>query len=140
MSIKNYLELSYHFENGGQGIVDEFASQFDLNREFTISELAIFLKIFFYKIHFLDKKIIDIIIPYKIVPHNNNSEVDKERMEEESLDEWEDLQDYFSSLTDDINKIANNKENIDHFKKQIQENPEMLREAFKSFLRDTMSE
>lgn len=136
MGIQNYLELSYHFENNGNGLIDNFSSKFDLNKEFSVGELAVFLKLFFYKISFMDKKVIDYIIPFPIRPLSENMKYEEENKEENEEDN--NLKSYLNSLTDDVDKIVNNKENIDHFKKQIQENPEMLKEAFKSFLKDTL--
>lgn len=143
MSIKNYLEVTYKYENPGQGVNDDFSSQFDLTKQFTIDQLIIFLKLFFYKIPFLDKKIIDTVIPHKIRmnPSNGNTEDEfEERLTEEELENVEKLTDYFTSIDENIDKIAEDKENIEYFKEQIQENPELLKEAFKSFLKDTMSE
>lgn len=140
MSIKNVLQIAYKNENSSLGTNDNFMSEFNMLKEFTPAHLALFLKMFFYKIPFIDRKIIDWMLPHpQIDAESRDDEVPPDdQPKRKKSKEVNKVQSFFESIPENIENIANDKKNVEYFKQQLDDNPELLKEAFKLFLEDTL--
>lgn len=126
--MKHYIELLYNSEDDMTGTNDNFSSKFDISREFNLFDFAIFLKSFFYKVPIIDADFIDKIMPVEL---GNEDDFDEEEYEEELMKKIEESK-------DDIDNVVEDDKNLEQFKKQIQNSPEMAKDVFKIFLKDTL--
>ena len=128
--MNRFFKMSYHFTGDEAGVKDDFESVFNLNREFTVEQLIIFIKAFFYKAPFInDREIIDTIIPYAIKGFDDHDHVDEDIEDDINEENIEEELKELGSID-----LSNIDDNLDKFKEQMENNKEFLKAVFVNFI------
>jgi hypothetical protein len=131
MAIEHALKIQYLFRDYANNVDDNYTSTLDLNDSVSPEELIIFLKIFLIKLNIIPIEVVDKYIPF---------DIGEEEFDDEDVDVKNLMEKYNTSREEDIESIVNDDKNVDNFLHQIKNNKTMLREVFRLYLQDTLTE
>jgi len=129
-AIIHELKIQYIYKDYSNNVDDNYTSTLDLMGDVSPEELIVFIKLFLIKLNIFSVEAINKYIPFNL----NNEKIENEEKFEQLIRRY----DAFKET--DIESIVNDNKNLDNFLQQISSNKNMLKEIFRLYLQDTLTE
>ncbi len=130
-AVEHALKMQYIYRDLSNNVDDNYTSTLDLWDGSSPEEIIVFIKLFLMKLGLIPLQEIDKLIPFDLGD-------EKLLEDEESVENL--LQKYNTTKEEDVEKIVNDDKNVDNFLEQLKSNRTMLKEVFKNYLYDTLTE